>query len=401
MHNNDRVVEPDSFSSALWQQRAESALEAVFGWLLDDVNNIAQATVVAVKANVAGYRSVPESEIHAQAVENVNRAVTSLRAGSVPEVDKISEAGIARTRAEQGVPIEEVLQAYRISLGLIKDSFLAVSEGVLPTKSIIDGVRVLWESADAVTVQLSIHHHERKLWVERHDEQFRMDFLRRVLSGQVTHNDLVITAPIFGLAPDAAYIPIRARSGHEKEIKTLIRLLDAHGHRIKHRPLIGILDGDLAALVQSVPPLVGVGATAIGVGKPASLGNISEEWKKTTRVLETALAFGYMGIHTGESLGLRTLIVAENELGTTLTDRFISPLKAEGAFGVQVIHSVRVWLSSGKSIAHAAEELMVHPNTLRYRVRRFEEATGADLENSFTVIEVWWAIERWLIVDAR
>jgi DNA-binding PucR family transcriptional regulator len=36
----------------------------------------------------------------------------------------------------------------------------------------------------------------------------------------------------------------------------------------------------------------------------------------------------------------------------------------------------------------------VHPNTLRHRLRRFEEITGADLGRSQDLFRVWWALER-------
>jgi sugar diacid utilization regulator len=40
-----------------------------------------------------------------------------------------------------------------------------------------------------------------------------------------------------------------------------------------------------------------------------------------------------------------------------------------------------------------ASELTVHPNTLRYRIARFEELTGADLREPACALEVWWALQ--------
>ena len=36
----------------------------------------------------------------------------------------------------------------------------------------------------------------------------------------------------------------------------------------------------------------------------------------------------------------------------------------------------------------------LHPNTLRYRLRRFEELTRCDLKDPDRRMEVWWALER-------
>jgi putative transposase len=44
----------------------------------------------------------------------------------------------------------------------------------------------------------------------------------------------------------------------------------------------------------------------------------------------------------------------------------------------------------------------VHVNTLRYRLRRFEELTGTSLRCVDDLVEIWWAIRRHeLAADAR
>ena len=45
-------------------------------------------------------------------------------------------------------------------------------------------------------------------------------------------------------------------------------------------------------------------------------------------------------------------------------------------------------------VEDAARALHVHPNTLRHRLRRFEEATGAALRRPTDLVELWWALER-------
>jgi DNA-binding PucR family transcriptional regulator len=41
--------------------------------------------------------------------------------------------------------------------------------------------------------------------------------------------------------------------------------------------------------------------------------------------------------------------------------------------------SVRAWLDHDRNVALAAKAMTLHPNTLRYRLRRVEEATGLSL----------------------
>jgi DNA-binding PucR family transcriptional regulator len=41
-----------------------------------------------------------------------------------------------------------------------------------------------------------------------------------------------------------------------------------------------------------------------------------------------------------------------------------------------------------------AKAMFVHANTLRYRLKRFEELTRCDLKDPDRRMEVWWALEK-------
>lgn len=41
-----------------------------------------------------------------------------------------------------------------------------------------------------------------------------------------------------------------------------------------------------------------------------------------------------------------------------------------------------------------ARRLTVHPNTVRYRVKRFEQLTGLDLRRTEDLVTSWWLLNR-------
>jgi DNA-binding PucR family transcriptional regulator len=51
-----------------------------------------------------------------------------------------------------------------------------------------------------------------------------------------------------------------------------------------------------------------------------------------------------------------------------------------------------VWLSTGCSTAATAEQLVVHPNTVGYRLRRIERLTGRNLRGVDTRLELQLAL---------
>ncbi|WP_238846621.1 helix-turn-helix domain-containing protein [Nocardia arthritidis] len=46
------------------------------------------------------------------------------------------------------------------------------------------------------------------------------------------------------------------------------------------------------------------------------------------------------------------------------------------------------------SIESTARRLIVHPNTIRYRIDRYHALTGVDLRKPAVALELWWALQR-------
>ncbi len=55
---------------------------------------------------------------------------------------------------------------------------------------------------------------------------------------------------------------------------------------------------------------------------------------------------------------------------------------------------MRHYLSLGMRADLAAERLFVHHNTVRYRLRRYEELTGTNLRDPDRALQAWWALQR-------
>ena len=64
-----------------------------------------------------------------------------------------------------------------------------------------------------------------------------------------------------------------------------------------------------------------------------------------------------------------------------------------GAMGAEILDTVRSWIQQRRSIAATARSLSIHDNSVRYRIARFCAVTGADLDDSDSLVEVWWALE--------
>jgi DNA-binding PucR family transcriptional regulator len=66
--------------------------------------------------------------------------------------------------------------------------------------------------------------------------------------------------------------------------------------------------------------------------------------------------------------------------------------------GEELLHSLRVFAEYDQNVDAAAQKLFVQPNTLRHRLVRFEETTGANLRSVEQLAEIWWAL---MLADVR
>jgi DNA-binding PucR family transcriptional regulator len=108
-------------------------------------------------------------------------------------------------------------------------------------------------------------------------------------------------------------------------------------------------------------------------------------WKYTVDAASVALL---------ESTGWTLPDLEAAPTGAEIVARYLEPLAALGRLGDELEATLRAWFDRDMRIEETARALHVHPNTLRHRLRRFEEVTDANLRRPTDLTELWWALER-------
>ena len=137
-----------------------------------------------------------------------------------------------------------------------------------------------------------------------------------------------------------------------------------------------MIDDDLAGFLLKPP--AGEVPFAVGIGPARPVERLTESFEFASRTLATMRAFDMIGVCDFDALGALPAIVADRAVGDALVGRYLEPLAASQA---EIAASLRAFFESDMHVDRAAEQLFVHPNTLRYRIGRFEEITGANLRN--------------------
>jgi hypothetical protein len=339
----------------------------------DELDTLVERIGDRIREEIPDFRRLPKSTLSDAVHGNVSRALAALRQLRDPTPDELElAAAVGRERAEQGLAVDAVLHAYRISITAVWSRFgeLARAQGA-DVATVLAFSETLWRWADAVMDVVGAAHREVELEQAREEQQRRDAFVFALLTGTLGPDELRRESATFGLDPELDYIPFRARG------------------RIKPDGMSIALDHDVAG-VTIAPPTPPPGVT-VGFAAPVRLESLPTGFAHASRALQTALAFGQVGAFSLADLSIRPAILADEALGDAFAERHLAPL---AGLGMELEDTLRTYLDLGMRIDDTARTLHVHANTLRHRLRRFEQATGANLRDPRVVVELWWALER-------
>jgi putative transposase len=366
--------------------------ESVIARLDRDVDRLTPVTISHVLRDLDSYAAVEPAALEVSVRRNLTIAVRALRANRPPEATDLVEAEqTTRERFAQGIPVEEIIRAFRISIGLIQERFVATcfAEGV-SAEVTLSGSRLLWAVGDAFTTRVITAYHAFDLDSALQDAQRRTGYVRAMLHGRLNLAEAAADLATYRLDPDARYAAIRCLANPDTAERTR-RAVEAGGSLPSHSALVAVDGGECVGIVARRP--AGQEAEVLGLGPFVPLREIADSFRIASRACDVAAQLGRRGVFGIEDLTWRLAAADHPEVTEFLTGRYLEPLRAEGEFGAVLEETLRVYLAHGMSIARSAEVLVTHANTLRYRLRRFTELTGRSLESVEVVVELMWALE--------
>jgi DNA-binding PucR family transcriptional regulator len=141
------------------------------------------------------------------------------------------------------------------------------------------------------------------------------------------------------------------------------------------RALVVLGAGDPVGAATAMAPHFGPGPVVLG---PQVEGLSAAGRSARTALLGLTAARGWPGAPrpvTAEDLLPERVLAGDTTARRALVDRVHAPLVASAPV---LVETLRTYLSSGRALEATARTLFVHPNTVRYRLRRVAEVTGWD-----------------------
>ncbi len=252
------------------------------------------------------------------------------------------------------------------------------------------GLAVVQHVATIAALQVSILRHEREA-TRRQGAETLAELLQGVLDPETARGRLARAGYDDGDLVVAVLRP--TRTGSALDDQDLLRGLDE-----TDRPALVLRQQqDLVLLLPSGTDLGPVLAerpdVAAGVSRPFRPGGAIDVSRREA-LWAVARAVDRAGgiVRFGQDAAGRWLAEDPRSLQALVDGVLGAVLDYDRGHGGQLVDSVRTWLELDRRTQDAAQVLHVHPNTLAYRVRRFERLSGRSLQSTADLAEVWLAL---------
>jgi hypothetical protein len=358
--------------------------------IIDAERHALAAQVIAhLQAELPSYAALPADSLVTQLAIGVQFVADTLRSeGRDSSTMLAAMAELGRIRAREGVDPADLIRAIRITARAALDfAQTRAADAEIDAAATFELATALWDWVEAIVAELSP--------ANASDEERRgrdvaaRRFVKACVNGEASPDEILAAAAACGADASLSYHVVRAIA-HDRSTESLVR--DVLTPPAGRPGVVTTLDDEVVALLATRPVRPASFPAGVGPAVPAASGRVS--YLAAGRVLRTAELLGRTGLLQLSDVGMHAAVIHDTALGQALADRYLPPLTALGDFGDQLFASIRVYFSCGQSVEDAARMLFVHPNTLRHRLARFEEATGANLRSPQDVAEIWWLLAR-------
>ena len=388
--------------------------------VLARVRPLTDRLVLIILERNPGYRAanvVPDEDLWQSCHANITRVLQLLvgatRAGGPPQDDRLYDAARAtgHRRAEQGLPLDDVLRSFRLGGRLIWDALIdqARAQGTVDSDALLEIGGRVWEVVDSTSAQVAAAYHATERELVRADEQRKVGLWEGLLAGRGQDATFAFEAArILGLPEDGPYVVLVAAPPPDflAWTGTLTGRLTSLGVRSawhsRAELLIGILAVDPTRLPPTLDLLRSNGEVPIGVSLLLpGLADVESGHRQATLALR---------LLDGQSRGVaalsdrmpEALLLGSPELADRLVQMWLGPVLALPAVQRRpLLDTLAAWVATGGSTSHAAAAVHCHRNTVINRMHRLAEVTGRDLSAVPIPVELSLALRACRLFEAR
>ncbi|MFI5690626.1 PucR family transcriptional regulator [Kribbella sp. NPDC051586] len=346
--------------------------------------------------------SVPQQDLWRSCHDNVARVVQMV-ADANPGVryfDAALETG--RRRAEQRMPLDDVLRSYRLGGRLVWEALIdeARAQGVVESAALLDVASKVWEVVDRTSAQVAAAYHAAERHLVRADERRRSTLWEGLLHGRakdrafVQEAATVLDVPVTGryavVAIDNLIDDDCTAAWLERQ---LARVRVGSAWQVRPQTVVGLLalgmespETVLQVLRDSVHAPAGLSGVVNG------LAEVEIAYRQAMLARRTLLA-GQIDVAALTDRLPEALLLSAPELAEQLVQTWLVPLMTvPTAERELLLDTLDKWVTAAGSVRRTADLAHCHRNTVINRLHRIHQITGRDLNDDGLRLELGLAL---------
>jgi hypothetical protein len=353
--------------------------------LVDDV-------VAAARAQFPEVARLPVAESRRHVAALLAAGFAAFARSADPDREDFTDAvRYGAERAALGVPVAGLLSGVHAGRSRILE--IAVHRGQqagLPHEVLLDALLRLDRYGAALERHVIDGYRaaERQLGGGRRTARIRL--LRHLLLGE----DTPTGDDELGLAPGGRYHCVVSDAADPARVRALEQGFARCGG------VLAPVDGRLSGLTPRLPRSCGTDPRVLVVTTPpVPLDRAPAAYRLAVTALQAPRTGAATGMRSVVDLAGETALAGQPMLAGFLSDSLLHALDRADDFHRDLVDTARAYLDHGQRLDLTAAALHLHPNTVRYRLRRLQELTGFGGSGAqLTVLETmrwWWALSAW------
>jgi len=333
--------------------------------------------------NYREHRLVPDDDLRQSCNENLHEYICGLiLLPDQREAPVVVARATGRRRAQQGLPLESLLRAYRLGGIAVWESLLveAADRPELSSDELLEGAVLVWEMTDLYSSEVGIAYQRAQAELHRRDATQRQTLLHALLTGTASDTDVSLAADVLNLADGGPFMVAVVDPGGETGV-SLAAALSAQGVRSewlqRQDRLVGLLSSSRAGYPAIRRVLAASGSLRAGLSPAVeSLRQVGSGYRLAELAFK-AIPPDRLEVTSLDDRIASVLLVASPDLAQRLVRRALGPILDLSASerGI-LLRTLRLYLDLGGSVAKVAESVPCHRNTVFNRLTRIQDLTG-------------------------
>lgn len=334
---------------------------------------------------------------------NLGRAFDAFVEARAVDLETVRKTG--RAQARLGIPLSAVLRAFRIAGTFAYENIIdhVAPPRMLTPEQLLPVNAMVWQIIDSFSDVIADAYTEVATESARYDEKARLAVVDALLEGRYTKpEEFEDAARVLQLPTSGPFVVVHADTGDAATGPSHAVALGKLRSVWRRQPdgEVGVVAVGRTTELRTLRQALERTSSAVGISPPVSGLPLIPAALSRARIARACLAPGETGVIGFGERPVSTLVAGAPKLARELANDVLAELLALPAAERDVLLcTLHAWFAEHGSARDAAERLFVHPNTVRYRIRRVQELTGRDLGDPKGIAELYLAVESVRLCD--